>query len=294
VASSVRADQAEVAGETTTVTGVDAATIATVYRFRFSEGSAAALATLADGGAIVRRSFARAHDLAIGDDLRVRTPSDRTLDVRVTAILDPGAFDLDPLLGSVVLDQGSFDAAFPRPSDLYTFVHVDPASASLAGGAIAAGAERYPGLEVATRDEFIAARVSGIEQILNLLYVLLGLSVLVSLFGMVNTLVLAVFERTRELGMLRAIGLSRRQTRRTVRHEAIITALIGAALGLPLGVGLGALVTQALGGYGIELHLPVPTLAAFVGVALVAGVLAAVVPARRAGRLDVLEALQYE
>ncbi len=171
---------------------------------------------------------------------------------------------------------------------------VDESAAALAPNAIAQGAERYPGLKVQTGEEFVDARAGGLDQILNLLYVLLGLSVVVSLFGMVNTLVLAVFERTRELGMLRAIGLTRRQTRRTVRHEAVITALIGAALGLPLGIGLAALVTQALSEHGVAFAVPVSTLAAFVAVAVVAGVIAAILPARRAGRLDVLQALQYE
>ena len=134
----------------------------------------------------------------------------------------------------------------------------------------------------------------GCHDVMNLFYVLLALSVIVSLFGMVNTLVLAVFERTRELGMLRAVGMTRRQARRMIRQESVITALIGAALGLPLGVGLAALVTQSLSEFGVSFSLPVVTLAVFTVVAVIAGMLAAIAPARRASRLNVLEALQYE
>ena len=129
---------------------------------------------------------------------------------------------------------------------------------------------------------------------MNLFYVLLALSVIVSLFGMVNTLVLAVFERTRELGMLRAVGMTRRQTRRMIRHESVITALIGAALGLPLGVGLAALVTQSLSKYGVDVLAPGGALVVFAIVAVLAGIVAAIMPARRASRLNVLNALQYE
>jgi putative ABC transport system permease protein len=118
--------------------------------------------------------------------------------------------------------------------------------------------------------------------------------VLVSLFGMVNTLILSVHERTRELGMLRAVGMTRRQARRMVRGESIVTALIGAALGMPLGIGMAALVTRSLSEWGVEMVLPLGMLAAFALVAIAAGILAAVVPARRASRLNVLNALQYE
>jgi putative ABC transport system permease protein len=116
----------------------------------------------------------------------------------------------------------------------------------------------------------------------------------VSLFGMVNTVVLSVFERTRELGMLRAIGMTRRQVRRMVRHESVITALIGAALGLPLGIALAALATQALAEEGVSFSLPALPLVVFALIAVGAGLLAAALPARRASRLNVLEALQYE
>ena len=105
-----------------------------------------------------------------------------------------------------------------------------------------------------------------------MLYVLLAFSVIVSLFGMVNTLVLSVFERTRELGMLRTIGMTRRQARRMIRHESVITALIGAALGLPLGIFLAALVTQALSQYDVGLSIPVSELVLFTIVAILAGV----------------------
>jgi putative ABC transport system permease protein len=124
--------------------------------------------------------------------------------------------------------------------------------------------------------------------------VLLALSVVVSLFGIVNTLALAVFERTREIGMLRAVGMTRRQARRMIRQEAMMTSLLGAALGLPVGIGLAALAVGGLHSYGLALSVPVPSLLTFVTLSLVVGVLAAVLPARRAGRLNVLAALQYE
>ena len=122
----------------------------------------------------------------------------------------------------------------------------------------------------------------------------LGLVRSAVLFGMINTLVLSTFERTREIGMLRAVGMTRRQVRRMVRHESVITALIGAALGLPIGVALAALMTQALSDQGLVFSVSIRDLAVFTAVAVVAGVVAAIAPARRAGRLNVLAALHYE
>ena len=196
---------------------------------------------------------------------------------------------MDSLLGDVAIAQKAFDGAFARPQNS---VHVRGRQARrrrwpppIAG---------YPDAKLTTEAEFIKSRTDGLAMFLKMLYVLLGFSVVVSLFGMVNTLVLAVYERTRELGMLRAVGMTRRQARRMIRHESIITALIGAAMGIPLGIFLAALVTQALSKYGVGLSLPVTELVAFTTVAIIAGVLAAIVPARRASRIDVLTALQYE
>ena len=123
--------------------------------------------------------------------------------------------------------------------------------------ALEATAEPFNDAKLHTGDAFAKDYTKGFASFLNLLYVMLAFSVVVSLFGMVNTLVLSVFERTRELGMLRTIGMTRRQARRMIRHESVITALIGAALGLPLGIFLAALVTQALSQYDVGMSIPV-------------------------------------
>jgi putative ABC transport system permease protein len=197
------------------------------------------------------------------------------------------------VLGSIAISQRAFDSAFDRPQNAYTFLNVRGGATAESTQALKA-ALAVSDAKVATRSDWVDTRAKGVNQLLNLLYVLLALSVIVSLFGMVNTLVLSVFERTRELGMLRAVGMTRRQVRRMIRAESIVTALIGAALGLPLGIFLAWMVTKALSGQGVSFAIPGKLLVYFVWVAVSAGLIAAIAPARRASRLKVLESLQYE
>ena len=286
VASSVRSDMVSVDGSQEVISGVDPATIGRVIRFEWKDGSNGAPAALASGGAIISESVADDQHLGVGGLLELRTAADQPLTMPVNGIYSPSKFD--SLLGGVIVSHKRFDASLPRPGDAYTFVRAE--STAPLERTIAA----YPDAAVKTADAFVDDRSADLNATLSILYALLGLSVVVSLLGMVNTLVLAVFERTRELGMLRAVGMTRRQVRRMIRHEAVMIALIGAGIGLPLGVGLGALVIRSLSQFDVSFSLPVGTLVAFTLVAIVAGLLAALLPARRASRLNVLHALQYE
>jgi putative ABC transport system permease protein len=287
LASDVRSDRGRIGGTNVSVNGVEPATIARVYHLDWKQGSNATLATLDGHGALVKQKFAKKHHLALGDGFTLRSPAGKPVRLTVAGIFQPP--QVMEVLGGVVISREAFDRTFARPSNSLTLIDGSPTQAGL-DQALAA----FPDAKAQTKADYVQAQSSFVNTMLNLLYVLLALSVIVSLFGMVNTLVLSVFERTRELGMLRAVGMTRRQARRMVRHESVITALIGAAFGLPLGIMLAAAVTHALGKYGVTFSLPLTSLVIFTVAAMIAGILAAIAPARRASRLNVLEALQYE
>ncbi|RKS67933.1 putative ABC transport system permease protein [Motilibacter peucedani] len=150
----------------------------------------------------------------------------------------------------------------------------------------------YPTISVEDRSEFVKKAQDQVGQLVNLLSILLALSVLIAILGVVNTLALSVIERTRELGLLRAVGMSRRQVKRMIRVESVVICVFGGILGLVVGTAIGVALQRALAGQGItELGIPTGSLVVYLVVAALAGVLAAVLPARRAARLDVLQAI---
>jgi ABC-type antimicrobial peptide transport system permease subunit len=244
---------------------------------------------------VVKKDYAKDHHLRVGSPLTITTSAGKRLNMRVSAISSPPVFDkVDAILGKVSISSQTFAANFPRPKILLALIKVKGGATPETTAVLQRAIGTFPDAKLQTKSQWVTTRSNGINKLLNLLYVLLALSVIISLFGMVNTLVLAIFERTRELGMLRAVGMTRRQVRGMIRQESVITALIGAALGLPVGIFLAALVTKALSDQGLRFALPIVWLVAFAAVAAALGVFAAVFPARRAGRLNVLEALQYE
>jgi putative ABC transport system permease protein len=284
--AAVRHDEAHAFGKTVAVDGVPA-NFNQVVDLGYDHGADAVVPRLGASGAIVAKSFADDHGLRVGSPLTLTTSSGRRVTVRVAAVADPDA----QLTGEVLISQAAFDARFPRPGDLYVFVHTADGTNAATTKAIDNAVSGFPDVDARTRDAWIDFRGEDMQKFLMLLYVLLALSVIVSLFGMVNALVLTVFERTREIGMMRAVGMTRRQVRRMIRHESIITALIGAGLGLPLGLVVAGAMAGALGSPFVP---PITSLIVFTIVAIVAGILAAIAPARRASRLNVLNALHYE
>ncbi len=289
VVSGVRAGAGRAFGGEVTVSGVSP-DISRVITVKWQHGSQAVPRELGESGAFVSKEYAKELHLHVGSPLSVETPSGRIMHLHLVGIYAPPKGGSP--YGDITISTTRFDAEYQSPQNVYTFVNVaggaTPANTRRLEGALAS----FPDAKVQTESQFKSNQEKGIDTLLNLLYVLLSLSIIVSLFGIVNTLVLTVFERTRELGMLRAVGMTRRQLRRMIRHESVVTALIGAALGIPVGVVLALMVGQAIEYPAFT--IPLGTLIVFVIAAILAGLLAAIFPARRAARLDVLKALQYE
>jgi putative ABC transport system permease protein len=200
------------------------------------------------------------------------------------------------VFGSVLITQAALAREFGQRQDTIDFVQTEPgADPTKVQAILTRGAEvAFPTTEVLNQQELKESREEQVDQLVNLVLALLAMAVLISLFGIANTLALSIHERTRELGMLRAIGMSRSQVRTMIRYEAVITALIGAILGMVLGLIFAALIAQPLKDEGFTLSYPVVLLAVLLALSALAGVLAAIAPARRASRLDVLDSLQYE
>jgi putative ABC transport system permease protein len=286
---SVRAGQAKAFGEVFNATAVDPST-SRIFSIDWKEGSDAVLARLGDDGAFVTDGFADDHHLRIGSTVEETFPSGETVPFEVEGIFDPPTGGSP--FGPVTISAKTWDRYNGQPQNLYSFVIMKGGQNDANRAALDRRLEEFPNAKVQTRTEFVDNQISGLSSVLNILYVLLGLSVLVSFFGIVNTFVLTVFERTREIGMLRAVGMTRRQVRRMIRQESVITAAIGGVLGILLGIALGALLVARVD--FIDFTLPVGQLIVFAVAAIVVGILAAIFPARRAARLNVLQALQYE
>jgi putative ABC transport system permease protein len=287
--SDVRAGDMNIYGNTRTLTAVDPG-IGKVITLNWKDGSQAVLADLGDTGAFIDDNFANNHDLTTGSSVVLLTPTGKTLAFTIKGIFKPPAGGSP--FGPVTISTKTFDANYDEPKNIYSFVTMKGGVTDANTAALNRQLDGFPNAKVADGDQFKKNQVSGLKSVLNVLYVLLALSVLVSVFGIVNVLVLTVFERTREIGMLRAIGMTRRQVRRMIRHESVITSLIGAVIGCALGLVLAALLIARVD--EINFFTPWGQLVIFLIAAIIVGIIAAIFPARRAARLNPLEALQYE
>ena len=290
--ASVRAGTVHVFGANQTMTGVAPADIARSYRFQWTSGPGrTALTSLDASGVLVASDFAAAHHLRTGVLLTAETTAGTTLRLAVRGIY--ASPKLSPLLGAMTITTTLFDRSFTTPGDRAILVSTSgPGPAGRA--AVQAALKPFPTAQIRTLAGFITAQQAPIATLLNLFYVLLALCVVISLLGIINTVALTVTERTREIGVLRALGMTRTQLRRMIRLESEITALIGAATGIAAGLLLAALTVRTLSAWNIGFAIPWTTLAILLAGAFAAGTLAGAGPARRASRMDPLQALSYE
>ena len=293
VASPVRFPQANTAGdEGGYMTLVDVDTAEPVLTLDWKEGDDSVLAGLGRTDAVIDEKWGREKNFDVGDKFKTETASGETLTYTVRGtFVDRADYNGDFVASDVTA------AAYGEPNSVGQVLLKleDGADTEAVRDEIKTLADdRFPTIEAKDKEEFKDFVGDQVNQLLGVVYALLALAVIVSLFGIVNTLALSIHERTRELGLIRAVGMSRRQVRRIIRYEAVITALIGAVLGSVLGVLFAVIMSRPLADEGFTLSIPVGTLIFLLVLAIVAGVIAAIGPARRASRLDVLDALAYE
>jgi putative ABC transport system permease protein len=288
--SPLRQNQAKVGGSDTFPVGIDPSTITQVANIQMVSGTVAVLSE--PNTLIVSRTEAGSKGYALGDTVDIKFARTGTQALRVVGIFEPNA-----LLNDYTISLETYQQNFAQQLDSVVLLKyapgVDPRAAR--AGLEALVKRDYPSVEVNDQVQAKQQYLAQVNQVFAIIYVLLFLSVLISTFGIVNTLGLSIYERVRELGLLRAVGMSRRQVKRMIRVEAVIIAVLGALLGLVVGVLFGWAMQRALADVGIDrFAVPVGQLVAMLVVAALIGVLAAIWPARRAARLDVLEAIAYE
>ena len=290
-AAGIYTTSTQVNGDSTvSMTGVDS-TFGSMWRFHWLKGgSNALLPKLTGNAALVEEQFATKYNLSKGKSFVALGQTGAR--ERLTVI---GEYRDPTLLTGYVVAQNTFERLAPStdrdPIYIIASSTGDPAQTK---AAVTAALKPFPTTKVQTKAEYTASLKKQVDQLLLLIYALLAVSVIISVFGIVNTLVLSVYERTREIGMLRAIGTTRRQMRRIVRYESVITSIIGGILGTVLGVLFAYIVSTRLASQGITFSVPWSQLVAFLIVAAFVGVAAAVLPARRAARVNILDAIHYE
>jgi putative ABC transport system permease protein len=288
-------DQVKVNGKgssaiTDIINGVAPANFAQLYGVEWVDGNDQVLARLRGDTAIVEQQFAKTHDVGVGDSYRIETPSGGTARLRVLGVYrDP------QLLQGTIVPQALFNriSAARDPWMIFAAVRqgVDEEAAKQH---VAAALADIPTATVESQAGYADAVSGQLDQFIYLLYALLAMSIVISLFGIANSLFLSIHERTREFGLLRAVGATKAQVRRMVRYESVITAVIGGLLGTAIGVLFALLVTTSLDDLGLGFDPPLRQLAIFLVLAVLVGVVAAVVPARRSARMQVLDALRAE
>lgn len=249
-------------------------------------------ASLASGDIVVLKAAAEKNDWAVGDTVDV-TAGDGTRSARIGAVIDSRAVQ-----ATAMLPRSLYDAVVPSSQSTINTVFVEKtadADAEQVRGEMTAAAKPYVVVSVMDNEQFADQLADQVNQILVILYALLGLSIVIAALGIVNTLALSIAERTREVGLLRAVGLGRLQLAAVVTIESILTAVFGTLMGVAIGAGLASTLPTVFADQGLStLAVPWAQLGAFVGLAVVVGVVAALWPGVRAARLNVLEAISYE
>jgi putative ABC transport system permease protein len=289
-------DQIQVNGKganqtTDTLDGVEARLLLKLYKPKWLLGGSDALVGRLRGDtALIEEQFAETHGIAVGDRFSIQTPSGGK-----ATLLAIGEYRDPQILQGIMVDLSTFQRVSALHDPFAFFVSTAPGwERADVQQRVGAALERFPTAEVRSNEQYRDLINQQVNQIVYLLYALLAMSLVISLFGIANSLFLAVHERTREFGLLRAVGATQRQVRRIVRYESVITAVIGALLGTAVGVLFAALATAALSDLGLGFALPAGQLAIFLVLAVVVGVVGAAVPARRAARVDVLDAMRHD